>query len=144
VVFGTRKYGGLGLEHLTAVEEFEHLQYLIGSLGTQDTTGDLYKMLLEYTQLECGTATPILEAIFGRKEHAILTKTGSRSVGDTSHCATPTKGRLRDVALMDEFTRQGLSNKQMRDANKYRIYLLAFYVSDTTDLGGKSIEKWAK
>jgi hypothetical protein len=45
---------------------------------------------------------------------------------------------------MDEFTRQGLSDRQMQDANKCRIYLRAFYVSDITDLGGKSIEEWAK
>jgi hypothetical protein len=47
VVFGTSKYGRLGLDHLAAVQGFGHLQYLIGSLGTKDTTGDLYKMLLE-------------------------------------------------------------------------------------------------
>jgi folate-dependent tRNA-U54 methylase TrmFO/GidA len=48
VVFGTIKYGGLGLDHLSAVQSFAQLQYLIGSLRTQDTTGDLYQMLLEY------------------------------------------------------------------------------------------------
>jgi hypothetical protein len=66
VVFGTIKYGGLGLDHLAAVQGFGQLQYLIGSLRTQDTTGDLYQMLLEYTPLECGTVTPILEANFDR------------------------------------------------------------------------------
>jgi hypothetical protein len=74
VVFVNRKYGGLGLDHLTAVQGFGQLQYMIGSLRTQYTTGDLYQMFLEYTQLECGTATLILEANFARYEHAILTK----------------------------------------------------------------------
>jgi hypothetical protein len=64
VVFGTSKYGGLGLDHLAAVQSFEQSQYLIGSLRTHAATGDLYQMLLEYTQLECGTDTPILEADF--------------------------------------------------------------------------------
>jgi hypothetical protein len=41
VVFGTSKYGGLGLYHLSAVQGFAQLQYLIGSLRTQYTTGDL-------------------------------------------------------------------------------------------------------
>jgi hypothetical protein len=45
---------------------------------------------------------------------------------------------------MDEFRRQILSDKQMQDANRCRIYLQAFYISDITDLGGKSIEDWAK
>jgi hypothetical protein len=64
VVFGTSKYGRLCLDRLSAVQGFAKLQYLIGSLRTQDTTGDFYQMLLEYTQLECGTDTPILEADF--------------------------------------------------------------------------------
>jgi hypothetical protein len=46
--------------------------------------------------------------------------------------------------MMDEFTRQGLSEKQMRDANRCHIYLRAFYILDITDLRGKSIEEWAK
>jgi hypothetical protein len=74
VVFGTSKYGGLGMDHLAAVQGFAPLQYLIGILRTQDTTGDLYQMLLEYTQLECGTDTPILEADFTMYEPTILTK----------------------------------------------------------------------
>jgi hypothetical protein len=57
VVFGTSQYGGLGIDHLAAAQGFGQLQYMIGSLRTQDTTGDLYQMLLEYTQLECVTAT---------------------------------------------------------------------------------------
>jgi hypothetical protein len=74
VVFGTRTYSGLALEHFAAVQGFAQLQYLIGSLRTQDTPGDLYQMLLEYTQLECGTDTPILEAEFTRYAQNILTK----------------------------------------------------------------------
>jgi hypothetical protein len=74
VFFGTSKYGRFDLDHLAAVQGFGQLQYLIGSMRTQDTTEDMYQMLLEYTQLECGTATPILEANFVRYEHALVTK----------------------------------------------------------------------
>jgi hypothetical protein len=88
VVFGTSKYGGLGIDHPAAVQGFDQLQYLIGRLQTQDTTGDLYQILLEYTQLECGTATPILEVNFPRYEHTILTKTGLRNVRGISQCET--------------------------------------------------------
>jgi hypothetical protein len=48
------------------------------------------------------------------------------------------------AALMDEFTMQGLYDKHMRDINICRIYLRAFYISDITDLAGKSIEDWAR
>jgi hypothetical protein len=88
-VFGTSKYVGLGIDHLAAVQGFGQMQYMIGSLWTQNTTGNMYQMLLEYTQLECSTVTQILEANFDRYEHTTLTKTGSRSAGGTSQCVTP-------------------------------------------------------
>jgi hypothetical protein len=107
---GTSKYGRLDLDHLVAVQGFGKLQYLLGSLRTHDTTGDIYQMLLEYTQLECGTATPILEENFGRYEHTILTKNWitvcwiylsmyNASV-TISGIWAPKKGRLGDVALL--------------------------------------------
>jgi hypothetical protein len=45
---------------------------------------------------------------------------------------------------MNEFTMQGLSDKQMREVNTCRIYLQAFYISDIKDLAGKSKEDWAR
>jgi hypothetical protein len=45
---------------------------------------------------------------------------------------------------MDEFTMKGLYDKQMRDVNRCRIYLRAFYISDITDLTGKSLEEWTR
>jgi hypothetical protein len=45
---------------------------------------------------------------------------------------------------MDDFKKQGIYDKQMRDANRCRIYLRAFYILDITDMGGKSIEDWEK
>jgi hypothetical protein len=80
-------------------------------------------MILEYTQLECGTATPILEANFYRYKHEILTKkmimecwrylSLCNASVKISGLWSPAKGRLRDEALMDEFTRKGLSDKHM-------------------------------
>jgi hypothetical protein len=54
VVFGTSQYRGLGLTHLAALQCHTRLQYLRGHLRCGDATGRLVKMLLEYTQLECG------------------------------------------------------------------------------------------
>jgi hypothetical protein len=88
-------------------------------------------MLLECTELECGTA--ILEANFSRYEHEILTENWitefwrylslCNSSVTISGLWSPMKVRLRDAALMDEFTMQGLSDKQMQDINRCRIYL---------------------
>jgi hypothetical protein len=123
VVFCTCKYRGLGLDHLATVQGFGQLQYLIGSLRTQDTTGYLYQILMEYTQLECGTATPILEADFSRYEQTTLTKKWitecwryislCKSTVTIPGLWSPKKGRQRDVVLMDKFTMQGLSDKKI-------------------------------
>jgi hypothetical protein len=154
VVFGTSKYGGLGLDHLSAVQGFAQLQYLIGSLRTQDTTGDLYQMLLEYTQLECGTDTTILEADFTMYEPAILAKNWitecwrymslCKSTVAITGIWAPTKARQGDTALMDEFLKQDMTDLQLKDVNRCRIYLQVFHVSDITDLAGNTIEEWAK
>jgi hypothetical protein len=53
-VFGTAQYGGLGLTHLVVLQGNTCIQYLLGHLRYGDDTGRLVKMLLEYTQLECG------------------------------------------------------------------------------------------
>jgi hypothetical protein len=54
VVFGTAQFGGMGLTHLAALQVHTRLQYLLGHLRCGDAMGCLMKMLLEYTQLECG------------------------------------------------------------------------------------------
>jgi hypothetical protein len=54
VVFGTAQFGGLGLTHLAALQGDTRLHYLLGHLCCSDATGRLMKMLLGYTQLECG------------------------------------------------------------------------------------------
>jgi hypothetical protein len=74
LVFRTSTYDVIGMDNLATVHGFAQLHYLIGSLRTQDTMGALYQMLLEYTKLECGKATPIIESDITRYEPTILTK----------------------------------------------------------------------
>jgi hypothetical protein len=73
VVFGTTKYGRLGLTHLAAVQGYGQLQYLLGHLRIDDTSGTLYRILMEFTQLECGMEQEILSCDFDKYEHNILT-----------------------------------------------------------------------
>jgi hypothetical protein len=54
VVFGTAQFGGLGMEHLAAYQGHDRLQYLMGHLRCNSTTGKLMRSMLDYTQLECG------------------------------------------------------------------------------------------
>jgi hypothetical protein len=100
-------------------------------------------MLLEYTQLECGTDTPILEADFTTYGPTILTKNWITECWRyLSLCKytvvitvlwAPTKARQGVTALMDEFLKQDMTDAQMKDVNRCRIYLQVVHISDITD-----------
>jgi hypothetical protein len=51
VVFGTSQFGGLRLEHLAAYQGHKRLQYLMGHIRCNNTTGKLMRSMLDYTQL---------------------------------------------------------------------------------------------
>jgi hypothetical protein len=53
VVFGMAQFGGLGPEHLAVYQGHNHLQYLMGHLRCNITTGKLMRSMLDYIQLEC-------------------------------------------------------------------------------------------
>jgi hypothetical protein len=73
VVFGTTKYGGLGLAHLAAVQGYGQLQYLPGHLRSEYTAGTLYRILMEFTQLEDGMEEEILRFDFDKYVKNMLT-----------------------------------------------------------------------
>jgi hypothetical protein len=74
VIFGTKKYGGLGLTHLAALQGNIRLHYLLGNLRCGDTTGKLMQMLLEYTQLEWGCRGNPLQHDYKNYEGLLLNK----------------------------------------------------------------------
>jgi hypothetical protein len=73
VVFGTAQFGGLGLDHLAANQGHSRLQYIMGHLCCNSTTGKLMRSMLDYTQLECGCAGNVLEQDYGRYSRVITT-----------------------------------------------------------------------
>jgi hypothetical protein len=66
VVFGTAQFGGLGMEHLAVYQGHNRLQYLMGHLRCNITTGKLMRSILDYTQLECGCSGNVLEEDYER------------------------------------------------------------------------------
>jgi hypothetical protein len=74
VVFGTAQFWGLGLDHLATLQGHIILQYLLGHLHCGDHTCQLMIMLIEYTQLECGTMENILEQNYNRFSNCIINK----------------------------------------------------------------------
>jgi hypothetical protein len=72
VVFGTPRYGGIGLDHLAAVQSHGQLQYLLGHLRCKDTTGKLIRMMMEFTQMECGCTGNVFEQSYKQYAGAII------------------------------------------------------------------------
>jgi hypothetical protein len=66
VVFGTAKYGGLGLDHLAKIQNYSRLQYLIGNIRSKSITSKLIHQQLDYTQLEIGCSAQVLGQDFTR------------------------------------------------------------------------------
>jgi hypothetical protein len=61
VVFRTAQFGGLVLGHLATLQGHSRLQYIVGHIRCGDHIGQLVRMLIEYTQLECGAMDNILK-----------------------------------------------------------------------------------
>jgi hypothetical protein len=72
VVFRTTRYGGIGLDHITSVQSHGQLQYLLGHLRRQYTTGQLIRMIMEFTQMECSCTGNILEQSYKQYAGAII------------------------------------------------------------------------
>jgi hypothetical protein len=78
------QYGGLGLEHLAAYQGHSHLQYLMGHLPCDRTTGTLIRSMLDYTQLECGCTENVLKKDYGRYSGAIMTENWTTEMGTST------------------------------------------------------------
>jgi hypothetical protein len=154
VVFGTAQYGGLVMDHLATLQGHSRLQYLLGHIRCRDHTGQLMRMLIEYTQLECGTMDNILEQDYDRFSNCIINKKWITEIWQYLHSCKatvavqqkwkPHLGRINDIAIMDCLTASNqLSRGELQDINRCRIYMRAFFLSDITNMQGMSIETWA-
>jgi hypothetical protein len=74
VVFGTSQHGRLGLDHLATLQLYGQLQYLIGSIRCNDTTGQLARIMVEFAKLECGCIGNVCEQDYERYHGTIIDK----------------------------------------------------------------------
>jgi hypothetical protein len=114
VVFGTVQFGELGLEHLAAYQGHNRLQYLIGHLRCNITTGKLMRLMLDYTQLECGCSGNVLKEDYKRYSRVLLTGNWITVIWEHLHsCKStlkinaeckPLPNRKNDVVMMEALT----------------------------------------
>jgi hypothetical protein len=115
LVFGMAKFGGLGLDLLATLQGHIRLQYLLGHLQCGDHTGQLVIMLIEYTQLECGSMDNILEQNYDKFSKCIINKNWTTEIWQHLHrckatVAVQQKWKLRSGRMLIP---------QARPAHKY-------------------------
>jgi hypothetical protein len=140
VVFGTAQFGGLGLEYLAAYQGHNRLQYLMGHLRCNSTTGKLMRSMLDYTQLECGCSRNVLEEDYERYSRVLLTENWITGIWEHLHsCKStlkitaewkPLPNRKNDIAMMESLTEtEEFTATELKEINRCRIYLRVFYIS---------------
>jgi hypothetical protein len=111
VVFGTAKYGGLGLDHLTTIQNYSRLQYLIGHIRSKSITSKLIRQQLDYTQLEMGCSAQVLGQDFTQYSQATLCPNWITAIWESLHACNasvainsewiPQSARIGDITIME-------------------------------------------
>jgi hypothetical protein len=149
------QFGGLGLEHLAAYQGHNRLQYLMGYLRCNNTTGKLMRSMLYYTQLECGCSANVLEQDYGRYSRVAMTVNWITGIWEhLQSCKStlkinaewkPLPNRKNDVAMMEALTEtEEFTAKELKEINSCRIYLRVFYISDIATHDGHRITDGAR
>jgi hypothetical protein len=85
VVFGTAQFCGLGLKNLAAYQGHSRLQYLMGHICCNITTGKLMRSMMDCAQLECGCTGNVLEQDYGRYSLVIMTENWITGIWEHLH-----------------------------------------------------------
>jgi hypothetical protein len=118
VVFGTPRYGGIGLDHLAVVQSRSQQKYPLGHLRCKDTTGQLIWMMMEFTQMECGCTGNVFEQSYKQYTGAIIDENWVTTIWEhLERCEATVKktgmrkpkyGRENDNAVMETITASGM------------------------------------
>jgi hypothetical protein len=153
VIFGSAKYCGLGLDHLTTVQNYSRLQYLISHIRRKSITSKLIRQQLDYTQLEMSCPSQVLGQDYNIYSQAILCPNWITAIWESLQACKasvainsdwiPQPVRIGDITIMEELTGYAHENKRdLAAINRCRIYLRVFFLSDIVKIKGETIEEW--
>jgi hypothetical protein len=134
VVFVSAKYYGLGLNHLTTIQNYSRLQYLIGHIRSKSITSKLIRQQLDYTQLEICCSAQVLGQDYNPYSQAILCPNWITSIWESLHACKasvpinsdwlPQPARIGDITIMEELTGSALVNKRdLTDIKRCCVYI---------------------
>jgi hypothetical protein len=153
VVLGTARYGGIGLDHLAAVQSHGQLQYLCGHLRCKDTTGQLIRMIMDFTQMKCGCTGKVFEQSYKQYDGAVIGENWITAIWvHLERCKAtvkitglwkPTHGRENDNVIMERITASGRFRPvEILEINICILNFQVFFTSDITYNSGKNLEPW--
>ncbi len=153
VLYGPIHLQGLGLHNPYHTQGASHIVDLIENTWKGTITGNLILQSLQHLRIELGTNQNILESKIADFKPLLLTESWIRHVwgfmskeGITWQDDTPKIAlhRQNDRLLMEEALKcKTLSNAEVKNANKCRIYLQVASLADIATAGGDKICKWA-
>ncbi len=148
IVFGSIRYGGLGLKSLYSVQSLGQLTLFVGHLRARDKSSKLLRISLSHLQLAVGSTTSVFDlsasAYSDWVDHTWLSSFWSFlcrvKLGVCLHTQwLPVKTREHDVVLMDYFLSQGYKAVQIGRLNRCRLYLQSITLADITSADGTCI-----
>ena len=140
-------YAGLGITHIYDLQGYFKLKFFKHHLLTMDETGDLLLIQLQTTQFELGRSTLFFNLDYS-SNHFLTTPTWSSQIWeyissrslqmDFSLPILLPKQREHDEFLMDIIFHH-YSKQELIILNKVRRHLKILFLSDITDIKGKSL-----
>ena len=139
VLYGPRKEGGLGMNHLYLTQGAMQLEKFQCSLGTDTVTGRLLQISLESAQLEIGIGRSIFSLNY-EDYHFLLTDCWIKHLWKFTyyndirirdhHSELPSLQRENNLYLMEIFVNEGYSKIKLKNINRCRQYLQVIMLSD--------------
>ena len=148
LVFGAKKYGGLGIMHLYDVMGTQKMKFFMQHLRKNDKTGKLLRMSMEYTQLQMGISTPFYKTRYSDWKD-IVTPTWVTNLWeywekadvkvDISDFWLHKKSREHDRFIMDLLIPHVKDKKKHFQLNTCRMALNVITTADITTLNGSEL-----
>jgi hypothetical protein len=148
IVFGSIKYGGLGLKSLYLIQSLGQLTLFVGHIRAQDKTSRLIHISLSYLQLAVGSGVNVLSLSPSTYKNWIdscwlvsfwnFLHKAQLLITTTKHWL-PKLVREHDKVLMDYFIALGYPKHILGALNRCRIYLQVITLSDIVSADGSCI-----
>jgi hypothetical protein len=146
VVYGSIKFGGLGITQLYVDSCCTKIQSLLCNINANTMLGEMMRINLIWTQLLSGLSIPILESNssiqYISNNWYIQLQQFTMYIGAQiriSGCWTPTMKRKHDFSLMDRVNQLDISKNKKQIFNNWRIFFQVDSVSDVVNASGNKI-----